>query len=247
MGPGSGGLVAADLNLVTASGFPTGPVLNLVAGDTQTLVGSATTEDGEAIPDPELVWSSTNPGLATVDSAGTLIALASGTLTITARVDDVVRELPVNIVQPELESVVASAEGSEDPQVVAAPPDRVEAQPSPIRSEEVRGEQERIAQEQREQDPPPPDSTPTAAPETTPAVAEPPPPDGLFFLRLWPATARVEIDGDSHGDVRNLLLSLRPGPHTLHVEMPGYTPFDTVFHVISGDTIRLPKDFRRLR
>jgi len=53
-------------------------------GDTVRFEAEATLFDGTTLHQPSLTWSTSDPGVATIDSSGKLMATASGTVTVTA-------------------------------------------------------------------------------------------------------------------------------------------------------------------
>ncbi len=213
----------ADVTVTTASGLATARGLELVAGDTLGLVATALTAQGDPVPDPDVVWGSSDPALATVDAGGTLVALAEGSLTVTARVDEVVRELPVTITAP--------TEGTVE--ITAISPETEDQPPDP-ETERPPTEGQLAARQ---------DSVPATEVETPTQEVVPPAPDGRLQLRVNP-WARVFINDVLQGDtVRRLALDLSPGEYRLHLENPGMNlvPFDTVFVITSNETTQLIK------
>jgi uncharacterized protein YjdB len=220
--------LAGEVNVATASGISTSPALELVAGDTLALLATALSTEGDPIPEPEVAWSSSNPSLATVGADGTLIALAAGSLTVTASVDDIVRELLVTI-------AAAPAEPAEVPAVPA------EAETGPAESQIARPETDQPQTGRppvSREDPIPDPVAETPTPEVTP-----PPPNGRLQLRVNP-WARVFVDDVLRGDtIRRLQLELAPGDYRLHLENPALNliPFDTVFVITSNETTQIVK------
>jgi hypothetical protein len=151
------------------------------------------------------------------------VALAEGTLTVTARVDEVFRELPITITAP--------GEGPTEIQTISA---ETEDQPREPETERPPTEGELPARQ---------DSVPTTEAETPPPEVVPPLPDGRLQLRVNP-WARVFINDVLQGDtVRRLALELAPGEYRLHLENPGMNlvPFDTVLIITSNETTQLIK------
>ena len=56
-------------------------------GETTRLIAAATDSGGAALPDPVVNWSSSDPGVVTVDHEGLVTAVSNGTATITATSD----------------------------------------------------------------------------------------------------------------------------------------------------------------
>jgi WD40 repeat protein len=96
-GPDGGGtpteppprLIAASLSVTPAT-------INLALAATQQLTVTARTADGQTIASPVVTWSSSNPSVVSVSSAGLITALARGSATITASVDGVPGTSAVN-------------------------------------------------------------------------------------------------------------------------------------------------------
>ncbi len=92
----SGSVGAGDV-LVVAQIDITPPDLSLVAGSTQQLHATPKTSSGIRVPNRQVTWSSDDPGLATVSSAGMVTAVASGATRINAAVDGVRASIPIEI------------------------------------------------------------------------------------------------------------------------------------------------------
>lgn len=82
--------------LITVNGTPDRPAtmrltsdtLSFAAvGDTLTLAAGVSDRYGNTIPTADIMWTSADTGVATVDSAGRVVARASGQTTITATAD----------------------------------------------------------------------------------------------------------------------------------------------------------------
>jgi len=218
--------VPATVRVETEAGIPTVPVLELATGDTVGLMAMVSAADGSPLPGQEVVWSSTNSELASVDSDGQLIALAAGSLTIGASVGEVTRQVPVLVSAPANEPEVAEAETAV-PEEVPTDVDPGPSQEDPAPSQE---------------DPEPTQEDPA------PSAAEPPPPNGVLVLDVGPRPGRVEIDEEPEEEIlRHFILSLSPGQHTLRIEIPNLMPVDTVFEITSGDTTRIRKTLQRKR
>ena len=76
----------------------------VVGGRTQ-LTGTTTDAAGNALPDRAIVWSSSNPGVATVDATGLVVAVSAGTVTITGASEGKSATSQFNIVQGAIASV----------------------------------------------------------------------------------------------------------------------------------------------
>jgi hypothetical protein len=163
--------------------------------------------------------------LATVDAEGIVVALAAGSLTVSARVDDIVREIPVTITAPPGDLVEVPS--------ISAETETDQAQAEPAQPQAGRPQPEGPPVAERDPDPEPEAETPDPDPV-------PPPPDGYLELTIFPQPARVEIDGELQGEnLRSLPVSLEPGPHRLRLENPRFIPVDTVITIASGDTLSL--------
>jgi serine/threonine-protein kinase len=77
-----------------------------------------------------------------------------------------------------------------------------------------------------------------AAPEATqPTPPRPVTPGTLTIAsRPW---GRLSIDGEPMGNTPKPAIELRPGRYTVRVERDGYTPFEQVVRIRSGQTLRL--------
>jgi hypothetical protein len=193
-------------------------VLELVAGDTLTLMASGTSHEGNRLPNPDVTWQSTNPALATVSPDGTVVAHAAGSLALLATVDDIVQEISVAVAEP----AAVTPEPSEP--TTAAPPLQ-----EPV---EAPAEQE-LSAEARDEGPPP--------------DPEPIPLPGHLLLQIGPRGARIVVDDEvQEENSRSLELSLPPGPHTLRIQIPGFVPVDTVVEIVSGDTTALRKHLQKI-
>jgi hypothetical protein len=95
--------------------------------------------------------------------------------------------------------------------------------------------------------PPPPDGT--YRPPVTPSRIQPPlagtpdtaAPFGTLDLRVQPAGARVDVDGENWltSDDERFTLQLKPGRHRLEVMQLGYHAFATTFEIHEGQVTRL--------
>ena len=84
-------LVKLSLNAAT---------LTVPAGSVQ-LLATVTGDGGQAIANPVIIWTSSRPAVATVNVAGLVAAVASGSATVTASVDGIAASMNV-IVRPAL-------------------------------------------------------------------------------------------------------------------------------------------------
>lgn len=71
--------------------------LSLVKGESETLVATVNPSNATHT---KVSWTSTAPGVATVDSEGNVKAIANGNATITAQVDDIKATCPVTVTTP---------------------------------------------------------------------------------------------------------------------------------------------------
>ncbi|QDG52671.1 tandem-95 repeat protein [Persicimonas caeni] len=71
--------------------------VTLIVGETQTLTATALNEAGEEISDPQVTWTSDDESIATVDTDGTVTAVAAGQTTITATVEGVQATVDVEV------------------------------------------------------------------------------------------------------------------------------------------------------
>ena len=71
--------------------------LALVKGESETLVATVNPSNATHT---KVSWTSSNPGVATVDSEGKVNAIANGNATITAQVDDIKASCPVTVTTP---------------------------------------------------------------------------------------------------------------------------------------------------
>lgn len=71
--------------------------LNLVVGDTARLSAVTLNALSQPIGDSTITWASTQPGVASVDTAGVVVALAPGVTTISAAVGSVSASVPTNV------------------------------------------------------------------------------------------------------------------------------------------------------
>ena len=71
--------------------------LSLVKGESETLVATVNPSNATHT---KVSWTSSTPGVATVDSEGNVKAIANGNATITAQVDDIKATCPVTVTTP---------------------------------------------------------------------------------------------------------------------------------------------------
>src|SRR5262249_22797178 len=103
---------------VAVSATATGPLTSL--GDARQLTAVASDARGQAIREAAIAWSSSAPGVARVDGAGLVTAVANGNAVITARAGTASADLTVAVAQ-------AAASVAVTPASVTLPPDGVQA------------------------------------------------------------------------------------------------------------------------
>jgi eukaryotic-like serine/threonine-protein kinase len=81
----------------------------LEPGDRFTLDLAVSDAGGQPVPDRPAAWSSSDPAIATVDRGGQVQALAAGTASITARVDEVTDSVTVHVLPPSVAAVTLEA------------------------------------------------------------------------------------------------------------------------------------------
>jgi serine/threonine-protein kinase len=196
----------ASAILVAANGNAVSDALNLTVGDTVRLLARVAADDGSALPDVIVEWSSADPSLASIDASGTLLALAAGAVRVVAGTGDVTRGIDLNI-----------AAAAPEPPVTAARPQ--ETRPRPTQDPPQQTQQTRPVT-----DPRPPENPPPAAPQ----------PDGVLQLIVLP-WADIWVDGEQRGSQgRQIQLNLAPGRHTLRLVNPNMVTVDTTFEIVSG-------------
>jgi hypothetical protein len=196
----------ASVILVDVNGNAVSDALNLTVGDTVRLLARVAADDGTALPDASVEWSSADPSLASIDASGTLLALAAGAVRVVAGTGDVTRGIDLNI-----------AAAAPEPPVTAARPQ--ETRPRPTQDPPQQTQQTRPVT-----DPRPPENPPPAAPQ----------PDGVLQLIVLP-WADIWVDGEQQGSQsRQLQLNLAPGRHTLRLVNPNMVTVDTTFEIVSG-------------
>jgi hypothetical protein len=132
-------LVIAALTLFDRAGNPVGDAMRLTAGDTLRLDARATASDGSAVQTAGIAWTSQNPAVATVDSAGKVTARTPGNVTVSAGAGSVVRTLALTVAQRTIAQPAptrpvpprTTAPPAADTGAVAAPPPRRETPPQP--------------------------------------------------------------------------------------------------------------------
>ncbi|MDE0357748.1 MAG: serine hydrolase [Gammaproteobacteria bacterium] len=96
------------------------PADSVVAGDTLRLTAEASDANGHPVTGAEFEWSSSDAAVATVDAAGLVTAVRSGTATITASAgeatgDAVLRVIPPSeLLEPLLDSLMVAFTGEHD-------------------------------------------------------------------------------------------------------------------------------------
>ncbi len=85
--------VAASVRIVL-------PYSSLAVGDSMVAVAVVLDADGVTIPDRPAQWSSGNPTVATISAASVITAIAPGTATITAKVDQLTATADVEVTAP---------------------------------------------------------------------------------------------------------------------------------------------------
>jgi hypothetical protein len=200
----------ASVILVDANGNAVSDALNLTVGDTVRLLARVAADDGSALPDVSVEWSSADPSLASIDASGTLLALAAGAVRVVAGTGAVIRGIDLNI-----------AAAAAEPPLTAARPQDTRPQPTQDQPQET---QQATQQTRPVTDPPPPENPPPAAPQ----------PDGVLQLIVLP-WADIWVDGEQRGSQsRQLQLNLAPGRHTLRLVNPNMVTVDTTFEIVSG-------------
>ncbi len=102
-----GGFFVSQGTVVSLALSPTNPILQ-VAG-TEQFVATGTTAKGDTLDvTPGVTWSSSKPGVATVDSDGLLTALADGTSVIHAKYQDGSAQTIVTVTSATLSSIAIS-------------------------------------------------------------------------------------------------------------------------------------------
>jgi hypothetical protein len=201
--------VARDLEILTPGGTPAEEGLHLVAGDTVVLRATATTQEGDSIPDPNVLWTSGDTSRARIDANGRLIALAAGPLTVTARVDEADEQLVVTIEDP--------------PEVAAEPPPDTEVDRART----------------TDPGPAPPDSTPSGIEEEPVPTPAPDGMLRLRIMPGADRLEIAGVVVRDTADVRSLSVPLPEGEYRLHIETEGRVPVDSTFLITSNDTTDL--------
>jgi uncharacterized protein YjdB len=83
----------------------TSPTASVEAGECIVLAAVARSESGDRVSESRFKWSSSNPAIATVDSAGVLSAVAPGLTTITASSGAVTGQVDVSVVAAGVASI----------------------------------------------------------------------------------------------------------------------------------------------
>ena len=73
------------------------PGAGLIIGATQQLSATPKTSSGITVPNRTVIWSSSDPAIATVSENGMVTAISLGEASISARVDNVSESVPVNV------------------------------------------------------------------------------------------------------------------------------------------------------
>jgi hypothetical protein len=87
-----------DLNITTVDGTVIQVIpesLTLSVGGSRQLVAEVRDARGNPLPDPTVVWSSSDPGMAVAEADGRVVGVAVGSVTITARSGSVAAEAHV--------------------------------------------------------------------------------------------------------------------------------------------------------
>ena len=79
--------------------------ITLAAGQTASLAGTPRDAAGKALTDRDVSWTSDNPGVASVDSAGRVLGLAQGNTTITATAEGVDGSAGVTVLPPPVSTI----------------------------------------------------------------------------------------------------------------------------------------------
>ena len=105
--PGTAMLMVAEPPPVVSSITLTPSAMTVVVGGMFQLLAAALTSDGMEIPDVTFSWMSDDNGVASVEDAGMVTAIAAGTAMITASSDGVT-SMPATVIVEELPPEVAS-------------------------------------------------------------------------------------------------------------------------------------------
>lgn len=104
-GGGGGGEPVRNVTTVTVFGPTTSPT----PGDTVQLTAVAKDQFGDVLTSTTAAWSTSDPTVATVSASGLLQALAGGTVTVTATINNVSGTLPLNITSPVVTKVTVTS------------------------------------------------------------------------------------------------------------------------------------------
>jgi hypothetical protein len=85
--------------VVTAVEVESGSDTLTAIGDTTTLTAEASDAGGSPVPNASATWTSSAPGIVSVDAAGVATAEANGVATLTARISDIEATYEVSVVQ----------------------------------------------------------------------------------------------------------------------------------------------------
>jgi hypothetical protein len=203
--------VADLLVRAAASGEPVSAGLQLVEGDSIALLATPVAADGAGVPNVAHAWSSTDSRVASVDSAGTVSAVAAGSARIVASAGGVTREVPVTI----------SARVVED--APARPREAVVATRSPQPG--PRGAQP----------PPTTPAAPPAAPGTLQLLVQPwanvtidngrtRPEERRLELQLAPGKHRIRLENPNTLTVDTTFEIVSGAPTLLRIQMPPRIP-----------------------
>ncbi|HKP28863.1 MAG TPA: Ig-like domain-containing protein, partial [Gemmatimonadales bacterium] len=81
------------------------PGATIIAGATQQLSATPRTSSGITVPNRTVSWSSGDQGIATVSNSGLVTGVAVGSAIITARVDDITRDVTITVTPKPVASV----------------------------------------------------------------------------------------------------------------------------------------------
>lgn len=81
-------------------------------GDQAVVAAESRDANGFLVPDPQILWTSLAPGVASVDDRGVVTAVAGGSATIRAEVDDAVAEIEVIVHQAVAALVIEPADAT---------------------------------------------------------------------------------------------------------------------------------------
>ena len=108
-GGGDGGGATPPAPVVVATVTVTPGTASLAVGGTQSFAATARSAAGVEVGGKTVTWNSATPSVATVNSAGTVTAVAPGTTSIVASIDGVSGSSTITVTPPAVASVVVTA------------------------------------------------------------------------------------------------------------------------------------------